>query len=123
MAAIQQLLGGKTPQGNALNPALASLAGTAPTNFNQFDYTGALDYTNRLEQAQNDAAKQMAAQLTGAADLGHAESQHGGGFLNTVKNAVTHPGNLVGMASNPASWLSNAKNAIKGEPIDPYRVQ
>lgn len=99
MAAIQQLLGGKTPQGNALNPEMASLAGTAPTNFNQFDYTGALQGTKNVSTAERQAAQDMANQLTAGADLAHAQSQHGGGFLGKAADIAKY--------ANPVTYLAN----------------
>lgn len=85
-SAIQKLLGSKTPQGMALNPSMASSAGTAPMNSNsQFNYQGALDYANQVSKAERDAAQQEASQLSGAADLAHAQSQHGG-FLEKLKS-------------------------------------
>jgi hypothetical protein len=123
MAAIQQLLGGKNPQGNAINPDMASLAGTYnPANLNQFDYQGALDYATQVGDQERAAAQEQANQLTAAADLQHAQSQHGGGFLGGLKNAVTHPGNALAAISNPASWVPNLMNVNKGQPVDPKNV-
>jgi hypothetical protein len=49
MAAIQQLLGSKTPQGTAINPLNASLAGTYdPNSLNQFNYNAALGDTTQF---------------------------------------------------------------------------
>ncbi len=84
-AAIQKLLGDKTPQGSALNPALASLAGTAPTSLNDFNYDNALGYTNQLESASKKDAQNMANTIAGNAELAHAEGMHGG-FLDTMKD-------------------------------------
>ena len=84
MDAIQKLLGGKMTEG-AINPAMANLAGTAPSNLNTFNYQNALDFTNMLEGEQEAAAKDMAQKLTNAADKGHADSKHGG-FLKKLQD-------------------------------------
>lgn len=123
MSAIQQLLGDKTPQGNALNPALASLAGTAPNSFNQFNFNDALASAQRTAAEERQAGQEEANLLTSGADLAHAQSQHGGGFLGGLKNALNHPGNLLGAVSNPASWIPNAINVSKGQPVDPKKVK
>ena len=116
MAAIQQLLGGKNPQGNAINPALASLAGTAPTNFNQFDYEGALGSAQQTVAAERQAAQEMANQLTAAADQQHnAEKQHGwGGFTQKVVKGVKDPGNYnaVTAIGKPTLEIGTGKKKV-----------
>ncbi len=88
MSAIQQLLGSKTPQGTAINPLNASLAGTYnPNSLNQFNYSGALsDTQNYADQARIDAQNEANA-ISGAADLAHAQSQHGG-ILDKTRSAL-----------------------------------
>lgn len=96
--AIQKLLGSKTPQGNALNPALASLAGTAPKDLTDFNYNNALDYSTIVSDEERRAAQDMANQLTGQADKAHADSQHGG-FLDKLKNILP--------LANPVGFMGN----------------
>lgn len=98
MAAIQQLLGSKTPQGTVLNPANASQAGTAPTSSASFNYQNALDYANQVAQQERQAGQDEANQLTGQADQAHADSQHGG-FLSKLGNLAT--------LLNPVSYLGS----------------
>lgn len=111
MAAIQQLLGGKTPQNLALNPLNASVAGTAPKSSTQFDYQGALDYANQVAKAERDAAQEAATGLTAQADLSHAQSQHGGGFLNKLKDVAGKTFPLHKIANETA--LNLGKKAVK----------
>jgi len=96
MAAIQQLLGGKTPQGNAINPALASLAGTYnPQNLNNFDYQGALSHSNDVSKAEMQDAL---TQANAVADRQNAEH-----------NASVQRGNGIGsFLKNVAPWVANA---------------
>lgn len=112
MTAIQQLLGSKTPQGSAINPALASLAGTAPTNLNQFDYNSALGNINNFNNASTTAAQASANQQTAAADAAHEASKHSG-ILNTIKSAISNP--VQALALNPQDALKTFNNAIHGK--------
>lgn len=116
MQAIQQLLGSKNPQGNAINPALASLAGTYNPNgaTNQFDYNSALGDAQYLGDYERQQAQDQANYLTGQADQAHAASQHGG-VWNTVKNTVSHPGNLFFGHMDPRNVLQTLKYASQGK--------
>lgn len=111
MAAIQNILGSKMPQGAAINPALSSLAGTAPTNFNQFDYASALKNAQGTSTAERTAANDMAKYLSNAADAQHAaEQQHGfGGFL---QRNVPLAGQYL---ANPLLPVNKEINAVKGK--------
>jgi hypothetical protein len=123
MAAIQQLLGSKNPQGNAINPDSASLAGTYnPANLNQFNYQGALDYSTQVGDAERQAAQEQANQLTAAADLAHAQSQHGGGFFGGITSTLQHPLSAVGSMVNPLSWVANVQNLSKGQAANPTNI-
>lgn len=86
MAAIQQLLGGKNPTGNTINPALASLAGTAPQNINNFDYADALKYSTGIGDQERADAQAQANALTAQADAAHDAGK--GGFLKKLKNVA-----------------------------------
>jgi hypothetical protein len=119
--AFQTLLN-SLPTGAVLNPNTASSAGTAPTNFNTFDYNTALQNAQQTAAAEQAAAQQEAAGLTSAADLAHAQSQHGGGFLNALKNAVTNPINTVASVANPVSWIPNAINLAQGKNVSPTNM-
>jgi hypothetical protein len=123
MAAIQQLLGSKTPQGTAINPLNASQAGTYnPANLNQFDFnTATSDASNFATQAQQQAQAEADA-LTAQADAAHAASKHGGGLLGGIKQAVTHPLNTVASVFNPVSWAANAQNLAKGQGPNPTNL-
>ncbi len=110
MSAIQKLLGDKTPHGGAINPALASLAGTYnPSQLNQFDYNGILDYANQVGGGALQTAQDQAAQQAAAADAAHkASKQHGIG--NTLKKA----GKLGGMyLANPLSVVPASYKGAK----------
>lgn len=94
MQSIQTLLGGKTPQGNAINPALASLAGTYnPAQLNQFDYNAAQSNASGTAAQERQAAQDEANAITAGADAAHAASkQHGisGAFNRLVPNAAKY---------------------------------
>lgn len=110
MNSIQSLLGSKTPQGNAINPALASLAGTyQPNGSNKFDYDAALANAQNMGKTNRDYAQQTAAAINANADTQHAATKKGG-IVNTIKNAVNNPGKIL----NP-NQLGTLKNALKGE--------
>lgn len=95
MAAIQQLLGGKTPQGAAINPALASLAGTTPTS--TFDPNGAI----AAGQQANDAAQQQAlTQANSMADQQQAAHQ------------ASLPGSLLSRIQQPSKDVWNKLNKV-----------
>ena len=120
-AAINQLLGGKAPlQTEALNPAMASEAGTYnPANLNSFDYAGALGQSQQTGAAEKAAAQQEANAITNAADAGHAASQHGGGFLGGLKQDITHPLNTIGAAADPLTWGADILNVAGGKTVNP----
>jgi hypothetical protein len=122
--AFQTLLQGMNLQTPAaiINPATASQAGTAPTNLNAFDYQTALNTAQGAAANERKAAQDEAAQLTGAADLAHAQSQHGGGFFNALKNAVTTPINTIASAANPVSWIPNVINLTQGKGVSPTNM-
>lgn len=103
MAAIQQLLGGKTPQGSAINPALASLAGTAPMNLNQFNYQDLLQQLQGYNTGNMTNAQAEAAAGASALDAQHnASKQHGwSGALNRLAP------NVLKYAANPLSVVPN----------------
>jgi hypothetical protein len=99
MAAIQSLLGSKNPQGNAINPDMASQAGTYnPNGGNQFDFAGALSGAQNTAQDERDAAQQEANAISGQGDLAHAQSQHGGGLFSSMNNFL----------QGAAPWAANA---------------
>lgn len=122
MQAIQSLLGSKTPQGSAINPALASLAGTAPTSTNQFNYNNALTGAQGLNYDETQAAIAEANSLNSGADQSHAEAQHGGGFLNGLVQDVTHPLSTAASLVNPAAWVGNAENIVNGKGVSPTNI-
>ena len=98
MAAIQQLLGGQNPTGNAINPLNASQAGTYnPSGVNsKFDYAGALAGATSLGDKERADAQASADYQTAVADKAHADSQHGSGFvtgLNNFGNSILGKGN------------------------------
>lgn len=85
-AALNTLLGSQAPlQTEALNPAMASEAGTYnPTNLNQFNYQQALTDAQAAKTAENQYATQLSQSLANQANSIHAASQSHGGFLNTA---------------------------------------
>lgn len=109
MAAIQTLLGSKTPQGAAINPLNANRAGTYnPGQLNSFDYNAALSNTQNLGSAEQKAALDEANALNSGADAAHAASKHGSflnNFLDTAKN----------YALNPLSVVPQEINAVKSK--------
>jgi hypothetical protein len=105
MAAINQLLGSQAPtQTEAINPGLASLAGTynPATNLNTFDYNSALTNAQQVAAAERAAAATKANDLNTQADTEHAAGQHGGmfssfdNFLNSIKAPVANPALFLG---------------------------
>lgn len=106
MASIQALLGGKTPQGNVINPALASLAGTYnPSQLNQFDAPGYQQYATQVGDQERQAAQEEANALTAAADAQHRASK-----------SHTFGGNLMSNIINPlAKYAVNPLAAVKDE--------
>jgi len=124
MTAINQLLGSQAPtQTEAINPLNAAQAGTYnPANLNSFNYNAALNATQSYNQQAVAQAKAEAAALTSGADLAHAQSQHGGGILGGLQQAITHPGDLIGSIANPLSWGANLENISKGQTISPTNV-
>lgn len=112
MGAIQKLLGAKAPQGGAINPALASLAGTAPTNLSQFQYGGALGDVKNFADVARQNAQDLANQETAAADAAHnASKQHGigGAFRRAVPNVAKYVANPL---LTVASQTKEAKKVI-----------
>lgn len=109
MSAIQQLLGSKTPQGSAINPALASLAGTVPQSLNQFDYQGMLDYARQVLEGSNAEAQYQANFANAGLDASHAASkQHGvSGSLNRALP------NVAKYAANPLAVVPATYKATK----------
>jgi hypothetical protein len=123
MAAIQQLLGSKTPQGAAINPLNSAQAGTYnPAQLNQFNYGAATTDANTYAQQAQAAAQAQASALTSAADQAHAASQHGGGFFGGLMQDLTHPLNTIGAAINPLTWGSDIQNIAGGKPVNPANV-
>lgn len=117
MGAIQNILGSQMPQGAAINPAMASQAGTYnPNALNTFNYNAALTGAQGTAQSARDAAQAEANAISGAADVAHADSQHGGGFLGGLKQDITHPLQTI-TALNPMSWGANAQNLINGKQV------
>lgn len=125
MSAIQKLLGDKTPQGAAINPALASLAGTYnPSQLNQFDYQGLKDYATQTADAERQAAQDQANQLTAAADAAHADSKnHGfGGFTRKLSNLtrpITSTAAYFNPLTLPAALANNQHPDMKSLITDP----
>ncbi len=113
MGAIQKLLGDKTPQGAAINPALASLAGTVPGNLNQFNYDAALGGVNNFNTASTGAAQDMANYLTDQANAEHEALKHKGVF-NTVKNIAKNPVKFLTTGADPRRIAENLKLAAQG---------
>ena len=123
MAAIQNILGSKTPQGTAINPALASLAGTYnPASNNTFNYNAALTNAQNVAQQEQQAGQQEAASISSAADQAHAASQHGGGFLGGLKQDITHPISTIASVMNASSWGANLENLVNGKQVSPTNV-
>lgn len=87
MSAIEQLLGGKTPQGNALNPLNSALAGSANLNSVKLDYNGANDYLTQLAQAQYQQALGGANSVADSQQAAHQASL-GGGIGSMLKGAL-----------------------------------
>jgi hypothetical protein len=111
-AAINQLLGSQAPlQTEALNPAMASEAGTYnPATINNFNYQGALTAAQNDAAQNQTAAQQQANQLTAQANAQHAASKSGpfgsiGNFLNQAKN----------YAINPLTVVPEELNAVKSK--------
>src|ERR1019366_3610615 len=113
MAAIQKLLGGQNPTGNAINPSNSAQAGTYnPSGVSsKFDYAGALAGATGLGDQERKAAQDEANRLTANADLAHAQSQHhGGGFVDTLNSA----GNSL-LGKNTGPQFSTGSMAHGGE--------
>jgi hypothetical protein len=113
MAAIQQLLGSQTPQGNAINPLNAAEAGTYnPANLNQFNYNAALTGAQGLGTQEQQAAQAEANALESGANLSHAQGEHQGGvggfFQNVISNPLNNP--ISQFIENPITSVGNAIN-------------
>jgi len=115
MAAIEQLLGGKTPQGNALNPLNSAMAGTANLNPMTFNYNNANDYLTQLAQSQHQQALGTANNVADAQQSQHIASLNKGLMGSNF-------GNIAGTISNPTSWLANATAAVQNKPISGTNV-
>lgn len=116
MAAIQQLLGSKTPQGAAINPLNSALAGTYnPNSLNQFNYNAALGDTQTFADTARQQAQAEANALTGQADLAHAASQHHGGLFGYIPSSVQQGLQLA----NPISYLANQSLINQGNKVLP----
>jgi hypothetical protein len=113
LMALMSLNNGQLPTGAVLDPNAISQAGTytAPT-LGAFDYNQALQNATSVEQQERTDAQAQANALTAAADLAHAQSQHGG-IANTIKNAISNP--VQALALNPMSTGQNIKNALAGK--------
>lgn len=112
-AAISKLLGDKTPQGMALNPAMASQAGTAPAGAGQFNYQAALKAAQDQAASQRAQAQAMASGLSATADQLHgAEAQHGWGafFDRNLPNAAKYVANPLLLAKPE---IQAAQNAVR----------
>ncbi len=122
MAAIQKLLGSKTPQNMAINPLNASQAGTySPGQLNNFDFAQATSGANQFATDAQKAAQDQANSLTAAADKAHAESQHNHGVLGALKQDFSNPEhilNSIGSVINPLSWGSNIQNLVNGKQVN-----
>lgn len=106
--ALQTLTG--SGDGLALNPGQASLAGTAPTNFNQFDSSAALQNAQNTAAAERGDAQAQANQLTAQADAAHnASKSHtlGSNLLNKVVNPLGQ------YLANPLALLPNEISSTK----------
>lgn len=91
MAAIQKLLGGKNPNGNAINPALSSLAGT-PFQSSNFDPNAAATAGTQFNaQAQQDAMNR-ANQIADRQQAEHEASKGGGFFDSLINNPMIQTG-------------------------------
>ena len=111
-AAINQLLGSQAPlQTEALNPAMASQAGTAPTNLENFNYQAALSNAQNTAAAEQAESVAAANAINGAGDVAHAAGEHGG-FLGGLYQDVTHPLSTIAAAANPTDWAANAENIV-----------
>jgi hypothetical protein len=119
--AFQTLLN-SLPSNAVLNPNMATSAGTAPTSFNNFDYATALANAQQTAAAERQAAQDEANAITANADLSHAQSQHGGGLLHGITQAITHPFDTLASISNPISWIPNAINMSKGQGPTPTNM-
>jgi hypothetical protein len=120
-AALNQLMGAQAPlQGEALNPAMAKLAGAyKPGMENSFNYNAALSDTQNFENQAIAQAQQEAQAISGAADLAHAQSQHTGGVLGGLVQDITHPLSTIGSVFNPTSWGANIENVASGKQVNP----
>lgn len=118
MAAINQLLGSKTPQGEAVNPLNANLAGTYnPANLNTFQYQNALNQAQSVQQQEQAAAQQEANALENSATQQHAASQHQGGIGGFLKNVISQPLNnpITNYLENPLSVVPQEEQLAKGK--------
>jgi hypothetical protein len=121
-SAINQLLGSQAPlQTEVLNPAMASQAGTAPTNLENFNYNAALQNAQNTASAEQQANVAEANAINGAGDVAHAQGQHGG-ILQGLEQDITHPLSTLGAAVNPAAWVGNASNLINGQQVSPTAI-
>lgn len=93
MAAIQQLLGGKMPQEMAINPLMADQAGTAGTDYSQFDYQAALDDILNATKENRNTAQGQANTLTDQANAAHEAGK--GGLMKKLKKIAPYAANFA----------------------------
>jgi hypothetical protein len=115
MAAIQKLLGGKMGA-SIIDPANASMAGTAPnaSSLNQFNYQQALNDAVNAGTVSRAQAQDIANTLTAQADAAHAASKKKG-VWNTIKD-VANPLNapkVLNHGLNPAQQWEDLQKAYK----------
>lgn len=124
LMALLSLNNGQLPNGAVLDPNAVAQAGTyaTPTLNGAFNYNQALQNATTTEQQERADAQTQATALTAAADLAHAQSQHGGGLLGGITQAVTHPIDTIASVSNPISWAPNLINMAKGSGPTPLNV-
>lgn len=113
--AFQTLLG-QLPTGAVLDPTQAAAAGTAPKNLNTFDYNTALSNAQQTAAGERQAAQDEANAISGAADLAHAQSQHGGGLfgnvLGTLGKYLANPLAVVPAQLNVAQNIANKAKKV-----------
>ena len=106
--ALQQLIGG-LPAGS-LDPTQAAQAGTAPTNFNQFDYGAALQNATNAQLGARGDAQALANQQTAAADAAHNASKSHTLGSNLLNKVIKPAGTFL---ANPIAAIPNEVNATK----------
>lgn len=121
--AFQTLLGGlnlNAPTAT-INPSTASAAGTAPTNFNTFDYQTALNTAQQAKTEEVAAAQAYVDALQSGADETHAQLAAANAQRNAAMEGaamlLTGPVGVVGAAL--AGGANSAVNAIKNDISNP----